>query len=95
MLINVLQILNNVESWNFSNPELQFKGTESAIINKLIDLFTELKGFKFVIALILVFKKIENIDETNYSTFIRPQRLKQLLIIMVFIVYLNQSIVQL
>ena len=40
------QILNNVESWNSFNPELQLKDTESAIINKLIDLFTELKGFK-------------------------------------------------
>ena len=46
MLINVMQILNNVESWNSFNPELQLKDTESAIINKLIDLFTELKGFK-------------------------------------------------
>ena len=41
-----MQILNNVESWNSFNPELQLKDTESAIINKLIDLFTELKGFK-------------------------------------------------
>ena len=41
-----MQILNNVVSWNSFNPELQLKDTESAIINKLIDLFTELKGFK-------------------------------------------------
>ena len=54
---------------NCFNPELQLEDTESAIRNKLIDLLTELKGFKLVTALILEFKKIENDNKTKYSTF--------------------------
>ena len=34
------------------NPELQLKDTESAIKSKLIDLMTQLKGFKFVTTLV-------------------------------------------
>ena len=30
---------------------------------------TQLKGFNFVITLVLVFKKIENEDKTKYGTF--------------------------
>ena len=51
------------------NPELQLKDTESAIKSKLIDLFTQLKGFKFVATLVLVFKKIESEDKTMYDPF--------------------------
>ena len=50
----------NVEILNYFNPELQLKDTESAIKSKLIELLTQLKGFKFVTTLVLVFKKIEN-----------------------------------
>ena len=60
---------NNVESLNSFNPELQLKGTESSIRNKLIDLLIELKGFKFVTTLVLEFKKIESNEETKCSTF--------------------------
>ena len=38
----------NAEILNSFNPELQLKDTESAIKNKLTELFTQLKGFKFV-----------------------------------------------
>ena len=40
----------NVEILNSFNPEpeLQIKDTESAIKSKLIELLTQLKGFKFV-----------------------------------------------
>lgn len=40
----------NVGVFNFFNPELHLKDTESAIINKLKDLlkWNELKWFKFV-----------------------------------------------
>ena len=41
----------------FSNPEPQIKDTEPEIKNKLIDLLTEIKGFKFVTTLVLEFKK--------------------------------------
>ena len=35
---------NNFEIFNSFNPELQLKGTESAIKSKLIELLTQLKG---------------------------------------------------
>ena len=38
----------NVEILNSFNPELQLKDTESTIKSKLIELLTQLKGFKFV-----------------------------------------------
>ena len=43
----------NGEILNSFDPELQFKDTESAIKSKLIQLLTQLKGFKFVAALFL------------------------------------------
>ena len=36
----------NAENLNSFNPEVQLKDTESTIKNKLIDLLTQLKGFK-------------------------------------------------
>ena len=59
----------NVEILNSFNPELQLKDTESAIKNKLKELLTELRGFKFVTTLVLVFRKIESGDKTKYDTF--------------------------
>ena len=35
----------------------------------IIHLLTQLKGFKFVTTLILVFKKIESGDKTKYESF--------------------------
>ena len=46
-----------VEILNSFNLELQLKDTESAIKSRVIDLLTQLKGFKFVAMLVLVFKK--------------------------------------
>ena len=59
----------NVEILNSFNPELQLKDTESPIKNKLKKLFSELRGFKFVIILVLVFKKIESKDKTKFDNF--------------------------
>ena len=59
----------NVEILNSFNPELQLKDTESAIKSKLIELLTQLEGFKFVTTLVLVFKKIESEDKTKYDKF--------------------------
>ena len=59
----------NVELLNSFNTELQLKDTESAIKSKLIELLIQLKGFKFVATLALVFKKIESEDKTKYDTF--------------------------
>ena len=49
---------------NFLNPELQLKGIESEIRNKLIDLLSGLRYFKFVTAIVL-----ESGDKTKYGTF--------------------------
>ena len=49
----------NVKILNFFNPELQLKETESSIKSKLIDLLSELRGFKFLTTLILKYK-VEN-----------------------------------
>ena len=38
---------------------MQLKNTESAIKSKLIELLTQLKGFKFVTTLVSAFIKIE------------------------------------
>ena len=66
----------NVEILNSFNLELQLRGTESAIKSKLIDLLTQVKGFKFVITLILMFEKIESEDKTKYDTFCSNSKVK-------------------
>ena len=58
-----------MEIVNSFNPEPQLKGTESATKSKLIDLLIQLKGFKFVTTLALVFKNIKNDDKTKNNTF--------------------------
>ena len=50
-------------------PQLQLKDIDSAVKNKLKDLLTELKGFKFVATLFLELEKIQRDDETLYRTF--------------------------
>ena len=58
-----------MEFLNSFNPELQLKDIKSAIKSKLIELSTQLKGFKFVKTLVVVFKKIESKDKKKYDTF--------------------------
>ena len=57
----------NVEILNTFNPELQLKETESAIKSKLIELLTQLKGFKFVTTLVLMFRKTESEDKFSFK----------------------------
>ena len=59
----------NVEILKSFDSELQLKDTESTIKNKLKDLLSELRDFKFVTILVLEFKKIESGDKTQYSFF--------------------------
>ena len=59
----------NIDMLNSFNSELQLKTSESAIENKLKGLLPELRGFKFVTALLLEFKETEIHDATKYSTF--------------------------
>ena len=58
----------HVRILKYFNPELQLNNAESASKNILIDLLSQLRGFKFVIALALEFKK-KGDDETKYSAF--------------------------
>ena len=59
---------HDVEILNSFSPELQHKKPETSIKNKLKKLLSELSGFKFVTALVLVFVKIESEDKTKYDT---------------------------
>ena len=59
----------NVDILNSFDPEVQLKDTKSAIKSKLIQLLTQLKGFKFVTTLVVVFKKIESQDKIKYEDF--------------------------
>ena len=55
---------------NSFNPELQIKDAESAIRSNLIELFTQLKGFKFVTTLVLAFKNMEAKIKQSITIFI-------------------------
>ena len=55
---------------NSFNPELQIKDAESAIRSNLIELFTQLKGFKFVTTLVLAFKNMEAKIKQSIAIFI-------------------------
>ena len=70
----------NVKILNSFNPEPQFKDNESVITNKLKDLCSEVKEFKFVMLLALEFKRIESDDETKYSIFYLSSKLETILI---------------
>ena len=59
----------SVDILNYFNPEIQLKYTESVIKCKIIELLSQLKGFKFVKTLALVFQKIESKDKTKYDNF--------------------------
>ena len=60
---------DNIEILHPFNPELQLQDTESAFKSKLIELLTQLKGFKFVTTFVLAFEKIESEDKTKYYSF--------------------------
>ena len=65
----VFTSIHNVETLNSYNPELQLKDTEFENKSELTNLLTQIKGFKFVPTLVLVFEKIENEYKTKYDTF--------------------------
>ena len=62
-------ITYNVEILNCFNPELQLGDTESATEIKLIKLLSQLRGFKFVTTLVLVFKMTESKDKPKFDSF--------------------------
>ena len=60
---------NFLMSWNnySKNTEFRFKDKPKNLLN-------ELRGFKFVIILVLKFKRVVNKNETKHSLFIRKQK---------------------
>ena len=85
----------NVEILNSFNPELQLKASECAIKSKVIDLLTQLNGFKFAATLVLVFKKIESEEKTKYDTFYSHSKAERIINETTPDDVLNQSILQL
>ena len=59
----------NFESLNVIKPELQLKDTESATKTKLKGSLTQLKGYKFVATLVIVFQKTESEEKKICDTF--------------------------
>ena len=74
----------------FFNPELQLKDNDFGIRNKLIESWTELKGF-----LQFKKKKIENDDKTKYNNFYLNSKAKTISMKVLLMTYLNRYIVQL
>ena len=60
---------DNVKTLNSFNPEILLKVTEFAIKSKLMTILTQLKGFKYVTTLALVFKKIESKGKRKFDNF--------------------------
>ena len=58
-----------VEILNSFNPKLELKDAEFSIKKRLKKILSELRGFKLVATLVLVFKKIESQDKTKYDIF--------------------------
>ena len=69
----------NGEFLIYFNPELQLKDTESTIERKQTGLMTQLKGFKFVTILVLVFKKIDSRDKTKYDKFYSSSKAEKII----------------
>ena len=55
-----------VEILNSFNPKLELKDAEFSIKKRLKKILSELRGFKLVATLVLVFKKIESQDKTKW-----------------------------
>ena len=70
-VINCFDLFTTLISFN---PELQLKDTESANKSKLIELLNQLKDFKFVTTLFLVFKRIENKENAKHDNFYSSSR---------------------
>ena len=69
MLLKIIKVLIMLRFSTFFNLKPQLKNTESASKSKLIELLTQLKGFKIVATLILVFKQIKSEDKTKHENF--------------------------
>ena len=61
----------------------------------MIELLTQLKGFKFVTTLVLVSKKIESEDETKFENFYASSNAEIRSMKVTLMMCFNQSILQL
>ena len=66
MLLRATEVFIILNSFSL---ELQVKDTQSVIKSKLTALLTEVRRFKFLTSIVLVFKKIKSEDKTKYETF--------------------------
>ena len=60
----------------------------------LLNVLTQLKGFKFVTTLDLMFEKTESKDKTKYDIFVQAQKQKWLSMKVTLIMCFNQFILQ-
>ena len=67
---------DNVEILNSFNHDLQIKDSDSAVRRRSMVFLTQLKCFKFVITIVLVFQKIESEYKTKHYNFIHAQKQK-------------------
>ena len=96
MLIKIMRVLIMLKFWILFYSELQLKDNESSFKKKKKeDLSSELKGFRFVATLVVEFKKKKAMMKQNIALLIWPQGLKQLLMRVVLMMYLNKSVMQL
>ena len=69
MLLKAMQVLIILKFLVHLTLNYNLKILNLKIKSKLIELLTQLKGFKFITTLVLVFKKMESEDKTKYDTF--------------------------
>ena len=72
MLLKAMQVLMMLKLWILLTLNYNLK---SAIKSKLAELLSELRSFRFVATLVLLFKKKESKDKTTYDNFYSHSKL--------------------
>ena len=85
----------NIEILYSFNSELQLKDVKTTIENKLKKLLAELRGFKFVTTLVLVFRKIKSDNKTKYDTLYSNSKAEIIINESDMMMYFSQSILRL
>ena len=57
-----------IEIVDKDNVIVQLKASKISIIKLFKDLLTEMKGFKYLLTLVVLLSKVKNSDEVEYST---------------------------
>ena len=85
MLEKVMQVLIMLKSWILLILSYNLK---------ILNLLTGLKSFKFMTMLALEFKKVQRNNKTLYSNFYSNSKaVKQLLMKVSLMIYLNQAVI--